>query len=338
MDDLAKPPTNSSPQNASDGESLETPGTSVAPVSGGESLEAPSEIAAGAASPQPEKPKNHRFRALWQRVNIYLLGFVLVVVLGGVVVVVAYLKNTHENPTTPSNPATQNLSPEALEQLANNGTTIGDAKHVLNIQSNSIFAGTVLVRGNLEVAGTVKMGGTLALQGLTVSGTTALGQLQAKGLSVAGNTAVQGQLTAQSLSVAGSGNFNGAVTAPSIATNSLQLSGDLGLTHHIDTGGGVPGRANGGALGAGGTSSVSGSDTAGSISIHTGGHPAGGCFTTVHFVRAFGATPHVVITPVGSAAAGLNYYITRSTGSFSVCTTNSAPSGASFGFDYIVLD
>jgi hypothetical protein len=44
------------------------------------------------------------------------------------------------------------------------------------------------------------------------------------------------------------------------------------------------------------------------------------------------------VTPVGSAAAALNYYIQRSTSSFSVCTTNSAPGGSSFGFDYIAFD
>jgi cytoskeletal protein CcmA (bactofilin family) len=261
----------------------------------------------------------------------------LLIIGGGVVLAVSFLKSNNQPASNGTNAATQNLSPQALQELANNGTTIGDPKQTLNIQSNSVFQGTVLVRGNLEVAGTVKMGGTLALQALTVSGTGSFNTLQAKSLSVDGNTGFKGQLAAASLSIAGGGSFKGAVTAASIATSSLQLNGNLSVTHHIDVGGPGPGRSNGGALGSGGTSSVSGSDTAGSISIHTGDGTSAGCFVTVFFARPFGSTPHVVVTPVGSAAGKTQYYINRSSGSFSVCTANAAASGSSFGFDYIVI-
>lgn len=349
MDNEAKPPENSSaatpqpPANADDGESLESSGTpSATPGGTAESLEAsdggvvtaPGEQA---QKKQPEKPKKFSLRTLWHRVNVYLLIFVFLLIVGAIIVVVAFMKSNNQNPTNNA-PPSQNLSASALQQLANNGTTIGGAKETLNIESNSVFQGTVLIRGNLEVAGTVKMGGTLALQSLTVSGSSSFGQMQAKGLSVSGNTGIQGQLTALSLSIAGGGSFNGALTAPAVITNSLQLGGDLGITHHIDTGGGVPGVARGSALGGGGTASVSGSDTAGSISIHTGGGTGGGCFVTVNFTRSFGTTPHVVVTPIGLAAGGLQYYVNRSTSSFSVCTANPAPGSASFGFDYIVLD
>jgi len=158
-------------------------------------------------------------------------------------------------------------------------------------------------------------------------------------LAVAGSGAIQGQLTVQkNLSVNGSGTFNGPLSATQISVGRLQLTGDLTLTHHLIAGGSIPGRSNGGALGGGGTSSVSGSDTAGSISIHTGGGTHPGCFTTVNFTQHFQSTPHIVVTPVGSAAAALDYYIQRTTSSFSVCTTNTAPAGSSFGFDYIAFD
>jgi hypothetical protein len=91
-------------------------------------------------------------------------------------------------------------------------------------------------------------------------------------------------------------------------------------------------------LGAGGTVSVSGTDTAGTITINTGGSPAVGCFVTITFTQKFNATPHVVVTPVGSAGGGLNYYVNRSASDFSLCTTNPAPGGANFSFDYIALD
>jgi hypothetical protein len=100
----------------------------------------------------------------------------------------------------------------------------------------------------------------------------------------------------------------------------------------------VPGVGRGSAVGSGGTASLGGSDTAGSITINTGGGTGAGCFATVNFVRKFNSTPHVIVTPVGSGAAGLGYYITRSTSDFSVCTTTPAPSGQTFGFDYFVVD
>lgn len=298
---------------------------------------APGTVPTGLASGSPNTKTSKRdlLRSLLAHVNIYLVLFIVVVGAGIVIAVVAYNKSNHSQP--PTNNSTQNLSAQALQQLANSGTTIGDAQQTLNIQSNSVFQGTVLVRGNLQVAGTVKMGGSLALTGLSVNGSSSFGQLQAKGVSIAGNESVQGQFSAAALSIAGGGNFSGAVTTPSIATNSLQLNGNLELTHHINTGGGVPGSARGNALGGGGTSSVSGSDTAGSISIHTGSSPSAGCFATINFSSAFGGTPHVVVTPIGLGAAGIQYYVNRSSTNFSVCTANPAPSSTSFGFDYIVI-
>lgn len=276
-------------------------------------------------------------KALVHRFNAYLFIFLFLIVVGVIVLVVAYLKSSGAQNASNNTPS-QNLSASALEQLANSGTTIGGPKQTLNIESNSVFQSAVLVRGNLDVAGSVKLGGTLALQSLTVGGSSSFGQLSAQSLSIAGNVGVQGQLSTLSLSVAGGASFNGPVTAPALIANSLQLNGDLGITHHIDTGGGIPGLSRGGALGGGGTATVSGSDTAGSITINTGGGTGAGCFTTINFTHTFGSTPHVVVTPVGLAAAGIQYYVTRSTGSFSLCTANAAPASSSFGFDYIIID
>ncbi|HET8670877.1 MAG TPA: hypothetical protein VFM05_09720, partial [Candidatus Saccharimonadales bacterium] len=121
------------------------------------------------------------------------------------------------------------------------------------------------------------------------------------------------------------------------STNALQLNGDLTLNNHIIAGGPIPGSTRGGALGSGGTASVSGSDTTGSITINTGGSPGPGCFITVNFVKRFNGTPHVIVTPIASGAASINYYVDRSPTEFSICTTNSAPAGQTFGFDYLVI-
>jgi hypothetical protein len=118
----------------------------------------------------------------------------------------------------------------------------------------------------------------------------------------------------------------------------LQLNSDLTLTHHIVAGGGTPGRSPGSALGGGGSVTVGGSDTAGTVTINTGNAPASGCFVTVNFTQKYNSTPHVLITPVGSAAGGIAYYINRATSSFSICDATNPPSGSSFAFDYFVID
>jgi len=307
----------------------------------GESLEGPSEgqQPENTASSQktPETPKKKKGGGFFSKFSIYLMLFLLVIILAVMVVVISYL-HSHSQPAKKI--SNQNLSQSALSQLSSSDVTVGDAKQVLNVQSNAVFAGQVLVRSDLSVAGKLQVGGTLTISNLNVSGTIIGDTLQVnKNLQVAGDSAFQGQLTVQkNLSVSGSGTFTGAISAPQVTANSLQLNGDLNLTHHITAGGANPGRTNGNALGGGGTASVSGSDTAGSITINTGSAPSIGCLVSVTFANKFNTTPHVVVTPIEAAAGGLGYYVTRSTTGFSVCTTTAPGGGQSFGFDYIVFD
>ncbi|MDZ7744723.1 MAG: hypothetical protein U5K77_03115 [Candidatus Saccharibacteria bacterium] len=166
-----------------------------------------------------------------------------------------------------------------------------------------------------------------------------MSRFAANQLSIAGNTDIQGELLVESdLSVTGSGTFGGTLSAASLNIETLQLNNDLQLNRHIDAGGATPSQTNGSALGGGGTASISGTDTAGTVNINTGNSPPAGCFITVNFSVPFNGTPHVVITPVGSSAASLNYYITKSGSSFRICTTNPPPAGANFAFDYVAID
>lgn len=286
---------------------------------------------ATAAQKTPGRPFFTRLRVLIMHFNIYLLLFVLMLIVGGIIVLVSVLHNKKENAVTPL--TSQTLNEDVLKQLKSTQSTVGDPKQILNVESNAIFAGTVLIRQSLDIAGEIRVNSSLNLPGMTVSGTSTLDQLQASSLTITGNATIQ-----KALSVSGSGTFGGALSAPSLSINTLQLNGDLQFNRHIDAGGGTPSKSDGAALGSGGTSSVSGTDTAGTVTINTGGNPPAGCFTTVNFAQKFNAIPHLVITPVGSAAASLNYYVNRTSTSFSVCTTNSPPAASSFSFDYIVID
>lgn len=309
----------------------------VHPAPGG-SLDQPEPMPPAGGPEQPGPPKPPLFKRIWRRLNIYLLLFILIILVAAGAVVVLVVKDRSANPpqTTTSS---QNLSSSALQQLANAGVSVGDPKQVLNIQSNTVFAGSVLMRGNLEIAGTVKIGGDLALPGITVSGNSKLGDVQANSLAVGGPTNIQGVLTAKNgINVTGNSNFAGNLSTTQLTTGALQLNGDLQLTHHITAGGPIPGLAKGTAVGGGGTASLSGSDTAGSIAINTGDSPPAGCLVSVTFSRAFSTTPHVLVTPVGAGAGSLQFYTNRSTTGFSICTANSAPAGQTFGFDYMALD
>jgi cytoskeletal protein CcmA (bactofilin family) len=273
-----------------------------------------------------------------RNINIYLLSFIFVVIVAVIIIIIAATTNSTNN--SPSVVGTKNLTPDQLQKLSSaQGTSIGSSDQVLTIASSTIFDGQVLAKQDLDVAGSLKLGNQLNAPNLTIPGTATIGSITANKLTLSGNTALAGQLAVgQNLTVGGSSNFAGNVSINQLTVQALLLSGDLQLNHHLTTGGSVPSRSNGNALGGGGTATVSGSDTAGSININTGIGPSPGCFITVNFSTNFATTPHVIVTPIGSAAGGLSYYVQRSSTNFSVCSNNAAPSSSNFGFDYVVLD
>ena len=288
----------------------------------------------------PASKKPPFFKRMWQKFNIYLLLFILVVLIATGITVALYVKNRSNTLTAGKEViSNQDLSTEALKQIANTNISVGKADQVLNVKSNAIFTGAVLAQSDLEVAGSIKVGGGLQLPNITVNGTGRFSQVQTDTLAVGANAAVQGSLTVQKgITVSGNGSFTGSLSAAQITTGSLQLNSDLTLTRHIIAGGPVPGVSRGNALGAGGTVSLSGSDTAGSLTVNTGSGTGAGCFATIAFATKFASTPRVSVTPIGSGAAAIEYYVNRSTGDFSVCTTNAAPTGQTFGFDYLIVN
>lgn len=242
--------------------------------------------------------------------------------------------------TSKNTPADQTLSTSTLNNIADSNPQVGDSKQTLTIASNTIFGNRVLMRDNLDVAGTIHVGGSVNLAGVTVSGTSNFDTLQvANSLAVNGSTTIQGDITSKGkLSIGGGASFGGAISAPTITIDKLNLSQDISLSRHITTGGGTPGVAQGTGVGNGGTVSLSGSDTAGTISINIGNSPVAGVLANVSFSVSFSKTPHVVVTPIGSAAGALDYYVTRTGTGFTIAVTSAATAGTSFAFDYIVIN
>lgn len=316
------------------------------------SLEGPETGALESAGPDGEKNPDNKdkkpgtkkksgkgghVRELITHLNIYLLLFIFIVVLLAGFTLVSIQRNKKE--ATPTTLETQALTEEELKKLNSSDVSVGDPKQTLSVEANAIFTGKVLIRDSLDVAGTIKVGGALSLPGLTVAGTASFDQIQGNKLTISGDTNIQGQLTAQKgLTVTGGASFGGPISTPQLNVQSFQLSGDFQLQRHIDPTGTTPGKVDGNKLGGGGTTSISGTDTAGTVTINLGGGaPAGdGCFVTINFTQQFNETPHVIITPVGANAAALNYYVNRDSSSFQICSTNT--SSGSFGFDYVVFD
>lgn len=286
----------------------------------------------------PKKSLVQKMRAILEKVNVYVLIFLVILALAGFAAFVSY--KTSKNAEQNANVLGQDLSADELAKLNQSETAVGDPKQTLTIASNSVFNGRVLVKNNLDVAGTIKVGGALSLPGITVSGTSTFENVSvASNLSIAGNTAIQGALTVQkNMTVAGGASFGGPISSPQVSTDKLVLNSDLQINRHIDAGGATPGISRGGAIGGSGTVSISGTDTAGTVSINFGPGSGPGIIGNISFRSAFTQTPHVVITPVGSSCAELNYYVTRSTGGFSIGSTNAGGVGTSCSFDYIAID
>jgi cytoskeletal protein CcmA (bactofilin family) len=290
---------------------------------------------------KPEAMSTTKHRSFSSRIinfaNLYFIVFLVLILLGAGGIIAAVKFN--DKSSTDQTAKTDSLTDKQLTELKSNTTLVGDAQQTLDIQGNSIFEGQVLMRNNVDVAGSLKIGGSLSLPAITVGGSSTFGQIHVNDqLTVSGNTTLQGTLTVQKgLSVSGPVSFSIISAATANITN-LQLNGDLTVNRHINVNGGTPGRSGGTALGGGGTASVSGTDTAGTVTISTGGSPPAGCFITMNFTQKFNIVPHVIISPSNSSSSTLNYYTNRSATSFSICTSSAPASSTTYLFDYMVID
>jgi len=275
------------------------------------------------------------------KLNIYLLAFILLVIVAAIIFFIVYSSSTQNQQATVE---TQELTQDTVDDLVGSDAKVGDPKQLLTIESDSVFTGKVLIRDGLDVAGPIKVGGSLSLPGITVSGTSAFDQVTVNTLNVAGDATVQGQLSVQSgLTVSGPVTFSGTFSAAAFAIQSLQVEQNLTVNRHIDAGGPTPRLSSGAAVGSGGTATISGTDTAGTVTVNIGGGAAAGILATVNFANVFSGIPHVVITPVAAQGSptvtgGQTFYLSsRTSSSFTIATSGGLASG-SISFDYIVID
>ena len=288
---------------------------------------------------QPEIKKVSPIKRFFRKANLYVLLFFVIVAVVAAITIVSYL-NSQKDPVVPDI-AAQELTDEALQQLANTDASVGNASQTLTIQGNAVIDGQTLMRGNLNVAGNFQSGGSIQGTGLTISGESNLGETQIDNLQIAGTTAIQGNTTMRDLTVAGTTSLNGAVTASQLTVTRLILSGNatLEVPNHISFTGPAPSRSiNRGTLGGGGSASVNGSDTTGTVNINTGNNPSAGCYVRINFNQQFSKQLHVLISPVGAAAGRTQYYVDRNQSGFSICASAPAPANQALAFDYFVTN
>ncbi len=304
------------------------------------SVEKKEEIKTSPASKKAKGPIG-KLRGLASGLNIYLLLFMLLLLVGGIIFFVVFQASQGGEEASFES---QELTQEAVDELIGSDARVGDPNQILTVEADSVFTGKVLIRDGLDVAGPIKVGGSLSLPGITVSGASAFDEVTINTLNIAGDASIQGQLSVQEgLTVSGPVTFSGTFSAATFAIQSLQVDEELVVNQHIDAGGPTPGISGGGATGSGGTVTISGTDTAGTVTVNVGGSASSGVLATVSFANSFNSTPHVVITPVASQGSPTitgtqKFYLSnRTSTSFSIATSSGLPSG-SISFDYIVID
>ena len=130
-------------------------------------------------------------------------------------------------------------------------------------------------------------------------------------------------------------------TTATVTVRSLVVSLSLTLNGHLITGGTTPGIAAGAAACTTPTVAVSGTDTSGTITVTTGtGCASAGTLATVTFASAFGAKPHVTLTPGSSTAMNLGGYVDNgptSTTQFVLATNSTASDATTYQWNYMAV-
>jgi hypothetical protein len=213
---------------------------------------------------------------------------------------------------------TQSLDNGTLNELTSKN---GDqSKQQLTITPDTIFKNNVSVQGSTDIIKNLSVSGTANIQGATdIKDTLSVG----KSLSVGANLTVNGLITAASLNVG------------SLTISSINLSSNLVFGGHIVPSGSAPAARTSSAAG-GGSVSINGNDTAGTITITTGNSPIAGELAIITFHTAFSTTPKVQLTPLNSSASGVHYFVTHTAGFFTVNTSSPLANNTTYIFDYLV--
>jgi cytoskeletal protein CcmA (bactofilin family) len=342
-----------SPSSAPDKPAAETPSPEVLqPQTDNESEPPASETTkptGPGTQPSPAKPRRITYRPSHKATFIGLGVVVAILVVNAGILF--FLMRGQDSSESQKKREEVSISTETLEKLGVNRSPVGNLGTELVVGPDSRFNGKVTVSSDVDVAGQLRLNnklsavdatmnklqaGDASVAKLTISGEGTASSLNLRNeLNVIGAVRLQGPVSINnSLNVAGNLTVGGALFASTFQANSLTSGSTLTIGGHIVTRGSVPSVSGGSGLGSNGNVTISGNDAAGTVAVNVGTGATGGTLATVTFRSAYGAIPHVVITPVGRAANSV--YITRSATGFSI-HANSGLSAGGYGFDYIVI-
>lgn len=216
---------------------------------------------------------------------------------------------------------TQSLDSGTLNKLTQQLNGKSQVSQQLTISPSTLFKNDVNVQNNLSVKGTSNLQGAVTTGGnLTVNGSLTA----TNGASVGGNLTVNGKITAASLSVG------------SITLSTLSLSGNLTVGGHIITVG-TPPNITASVAAAGGTASISGNDSSGTITITTGGRtPIAGEMAIITFRTSYQLAPRVLLTPLNAEAASVEPFVTENSTFFTVRSAATPAASTIYSFNYLV--
>lgn len=249
------------------------------------------------------------------------------------------------------------LSSESLDKLGVSKNPVGTRGAQLVIGPDTRFNGKVTIGSDLTIAGKLSLNnkfiaqdaslakleaGNVTVQQLGVNGDGTVTNMNVRqNLAVGGATRLQGPVTMSqlltvnnSINVAGNLAIGGILSARSFQASTLTSDTTLTIGGHIISRGAPPSVSPGGALGAGGTISLSGSDSAGTVAANVGVGASAGIVANISFRQAYASTPRVIVTAVGSGPR--NVYVNRSATGFSIGVGDAMPPGG-WAFDYFVI-
>lgn len=278
-------------------------------------------------APAPRPPKQQKsIRSLFSKKNLLLFGIVVIVLgllIAGILVVLKKPAPPPANSTYIIN--TQSLDNGTLNELTSQAD--GNIKQQLTISPETIFKSDVTVQGSVKINKDLTVNGSTNLQGPTTLNDSLT---VARSLTVNGNTAfasnlsVNGQISAASLTVG------------SLTISSINLSNNLVFAGHLVPNGTAP-AARVSVAASGGSVTINGNDTAGTVAITVGsGGLTPGEMAIITFKTAFNTTPKVQLTPINDSGSNLRYYATRSASFFTVNTSTAPTTGTTYVFDYFV--
>ena len=129
-------------------------------------------------------------------------------------------------------------------------------------------------------------------------------------------------------------NASGTATIANLTVTGTANFVDIVVNGHFITGGGQPTAL---ALASGGTATVEGTDTTGTLTITTGATPAVGGLVKVSFSKSYTAAPRVVISASSDTAADLRIYKDSATTGYVLINSKDAPApNTTYKFDYFI--